>query len=64
MPADTKESDTAMAAMKQSRAAKRNMKKAVRAGRRKWTIAHLPKSARTALGKRAAKVRNCAMRRA
>jgi len=57
-PADTRESDTAMATMKQRRAAKRNIKKAARAARRKRTIAHLPKSTRTALGKQAAKVRN------
>jgi hypothetical protein len=44
--------------MKQRRAAKRNIKKAARAARRKRTIAHLPKSRRAALGKQAAKVRN------
>jgi len=47
-----------MATMKQRRAAKRNIKKAARAARRKRTIAHLPKSTRTALGKQAAKARN------
>ena len=37
-------------------AAKRNIKKAAGAARRKRTIAHLPKSTRTALGKQGAKV--------
>jgi hypothetical protein len=36
-------------------AAKRNIKKAAKAARRKRTIAHLPKKTRTALGKQAAK---------
>jgi hypothetical protein len=34
-----------------------NIKKAATAAKRKRTIAHLPKSTRTALGKQAAKVR-------
>jgi hypothetical protein len=42
---------------KQRSAAKRNIKKAAGAARRKRTIAHLPKSTRTALGKQGAKVR-------
>ncbi len=36
--------------------ARRNIKKAVSAAKRKRTIAHLPKQTRTALGKQAAKV--------
>jgi hypothetical protein len=46
-----------MASEKQSRAARRNIKKAARAARRKRTIAHLPKSTRTALGKQGSKMR-------
>jgi hypothetical protein len=46
-----------MASQKQSQAARRNIKKAARAARRKRTIAHLPKSTRTALGKQASKTR-------
>lgn len=45
-----------MASAAQSKAAKRNIKKAAGAARRKRTIAHLPKSTRTALGKQGAKV--------
>jgi hypothetical protein len=45
-----------MANAKQRTAAQRNIKKAAKAARRKKTIAHLPKSVRTALGKQAAKV--------
>jgi hypothetical protein len=45
-----------MATARQSAAARRNIKKAARAARRKRTIAHLPKSTRTALGKQASKV--------
>jgi hypothetical protein len=44
-----------MATRKQRAAAKRNIKKAAKAARRKRTIAHLPKSTRTALGKKGAK---------
>ncbi|HYT67852.1 MAG TPA: hypothetical protein VEL51_15590 [Vicinamibacterales bacterium] len=40
----------------QRTAARRNIKKAAAAAKRKRTIAHLPKKTRTALGKRAAKV--------
>jgi hypothetical protein len=45
-----------MSSVKQRRAARRNIKKAAKAARRKRTIAHLPKKTRTALGKQAAKV--------
>jgi hypothetical protein len=45
-----------MATAKQRVAARRNIKKAAAAARRKRTIAHLPKKTRTALGKQAAKV--------
>ncbi|HEY7403023.1 MAG TPA: hypothetical protein VIB39_05845 [Candidatus Angelobacter sp.] len=45
-----------MAAEKQRAAARRNIKKAATAARKKRTIAHLPKATRTALGKPAAKV--------
>jgi hypothetical protein len=44
-----------MASTKQKTAARRNIKKAAAAARRKRTIAHLPKKARTALGKQGAK---------
>jgi hypothetical protein len=43
-----------MASSKQKTAARRNIKKAAAAARRKRTIAHLPKSTRTALGKKGA----------
>jgi len=45
-----------MASTKQKRAARKNIKKAAAAARKKRTIAHLPKSVRTALGKQGAKV--------
>ena len=45
-----------MASEKQRAAARCNIKKAAAAAKRKRTIAHLPKSNRTALGKQAAKV--------
>jgi hypothetical protein len=45
-----------MATAKQRNAARKNIKKAAKAAKRKRTIAHLPKSTRTALGKQAAKV--------
>jgi hypothetical protein len=51
-------SRSTMATAKQRAAARRNIKKAASAAKRKRTIAHLPKSTRTALGKQAAKVRN------
>jgi hypothetical protein len=44
-----------MASTKQSRAAKRNIKKAASAAKRKRTVAKLPKKTRTALGKEGAK---------
>jgi hypothetical protein len=46
-----------MASQKQRRAAKKNIKKAIKAAKRKQTLKHLPKKARQALGKQAAKVR-------
>ena len=45
-----------MATTKQVRAAKQNVKKAQSAARRKRTIANMPKSTRTALGKQGAAV--------
>jgi hypothetical protein len=45
-----------MASSKQTAAARRNIKKAASAARRKRTIAKLPKKTRTALGKQASKV--------
>ena len=45
-----------MPSTKQKSAARRNVKKAAKAARKKRTIAHLPKKTRTALGKQAAKV--------
>jgi hypothetical protein len=45
-----------MATAKQRSAAGRNIKKAAAAAKKKRTIAHLPKSTRTALGKQASKV--------
>jgi len=45
-----------MASEKQRNAARKNIKKAASAATKKRTIAHLPKSTRTALGKQAAKV--------
>jgi hypothetical protein len=47
-----------MATQKQKTAARKNIKKAANAAKKKRTIAHLPKATRTALGKQAAKVRN------
>lgn len=41
---------------KQRSAARKNIKKAATAAKKKRTIAHLPKRTRTALGKQAAKV--------
>jgi hypothetical protein len=46
-----------MATAKQRQAAKRNIKKAQRAARKKRTIAHLPKETRRDLGRQAAKAR-------
>jgi hypothetical protein len=45
-----------MSSRKQRSAARRNISKAASAARRKRTIARLPKSVRTALGRQAAKV--------
>jgi len=45
-----------MATAKQNAAARRNIKQAAKAAKRKKTIAHLPKKTRTALGKQGAKV--------
>jgi hypothetical protein len=45
-----------MGSAKQKSAARPNIKKAAAAAKRKRSIAHLPKSTRTALGKQAAKV--------
>ena len=45
-----------MASTQQRSAARRNIKKAAAAARKKRTIAHLPKSVRTALGKQGAKM--------
>lgn len=45
-----------MSSARQRSAARSNIKKAASAARRKRTIAHLPKSVRTALGKQASKV--------
>ena len=51
-----------MATKTQRTAAKRNIKKAVKAARRKRTIAHLSKKTRTALGKEGAKTAHfCSM---
>jgi hypothetical protein len=44
-----------MASSKQRQAARRNIKKAAKAARKKRTVAHLPKRTRTALGKEGAK---------
>jgi len=44
-----------MATAKQRTSARRNIKKAAGAAKRKRTIAHLPKRTRRALGKQAAK---------
>jgi hypothetical protein len=46
-----------MATSKQRTAARRNVKKAAAAAKRKRTVAHLPKKTRTALGKQANKVK-------
>jgi ABC-type transport system involved in Fe-S cluster assembly fused permease/ATPase subunit len=46
----------AMPTEKQRSAARKNIKKAASAAKKKRTIAHLPKSTRTALGRQGAKV--------
>ncbi|HEX3817174.1 MAG TPA: hypothetical protein VHW03_02675 [Chthoniobacterales bacterium] len=45
-----------MSTEKQRAAARKNIKKAATAAKKKRTIAHLPKKTRTALGKQGAKV--------
>ena len=45
-----------MASRKQRAAARRNIKQAAKAARRKRTISRLPKKTRTALGKQGAKM--------
>lgn len=45
-----------MSSPRQRSAARRNVRKAAAAAKRKKTIAHLPKKTRTALGKQGAKV--------
>ena len=52
---DLESKEEAMATAKQRTAARRNIKKAAAAAKRKRTIAHLPKRTRRALGKQAAK---------
>jgi hypothetical protein len=44
-----------MTTKKQKSAARRNIRKAAQAAKRKRTIAHLPRKVRTALGKKGAK---------
>ena len=46
-----------MATERQRRAARKNIKKAAHAARKKRTISKLPKATRTALGKQANKVK-------
>jgi hypothetical protein len=53
---DLKE-ESVTASQKQRRAAKKNIKKAIKAAKRKQTLKHLPKKTRQALDKQAAKVR-------
>jgi hypothetical protein len=48
--------EKAMPSEKQRNAARKNIRKAASAARKKRTIAHLPRATRTALGKQAAKV--------
>jgi len=45
-----------MSTTRQRRAARRNIRKAATAARRKRTISHLPKKTRRALGRQASKV--------
>src|ERR1700739_4230271 len=51
-----REGGQAMASATQTAAARKNIRKAVAAAKKKKTIAHLPKKTRTALGKQGAKV--------
>ena len=53
-----------MPSEKQRSAARKNIRKAATAARKKQTIAHLPKATRTALGKQGAKVAKEKRRRA
>ena len=53
-----------MPSEKQRSAARKNIRKAATAARKKHTIAHLPKATRTALGKQGAKVAKEKRRRA
>ena len=46
-----------MASAKQRQAARRNIKKATAAAKRKQTLKHLPKRTRQAMGKQGAKAR-------
>jgi hypothetical protein len=46
-----------MANKRQRTAARKNIKKAIKAAKRKQTLKHLPKKTRRALGQQAAKVR-------
>jgi hypothetical protein len=46
-----------MASEKQRSVARKNIKKAARAAKRKQTLKHLPKKTRRALGQQAAKVK-------
>jgi hypothetical protein len=48
----------AMASARQRAAARRNVRKAIKAAKQKRTIAHMPRKTRAALGKQAAAVRN------
>jgi len=48
--------EATMASSKQKAAARKNIKKAVKAAKAKRTIAHLPARTRTALGKQGAKM--------
>jgi hypothetical protein len=52
-----------MATEKQRRAARKNIKTAARAAKRKQTLKKLPKKTRVALGKQAAKVARARRRR-
>lgn len=45
-----------MSSEKQRNAARKNIRKAASAAKKKRTVAHLPRAIRTALGKQAAKV--------
>ena len=49
--------EVGMASEKQRAAARKNIKKAIAAAKKKRTISHLPKKTRTALGKQANKVK-------